>query len=34
MKESMAIGQQWGAKISKQAVEEVKAETEAKKAKE
>ena len=34
MKESMAIGQQWGAKISKQAVEEVKAEMEAKKAKE
>jgi len=34
MKESMAIGQQWGAKIGQEAVEEARAEIEAKKAKE
>jgi hypothetical protein len=34
MKESMTIGQQWGAKIGREAVEEAKAEIEARKAKE
>lgn len=31
MKESMATGQQWGAKIAKQAYDEAKLETDAKK---